>query len=280
MPQLDRLGAIVEGLAPQIHILTAGPMGAGPAHRPSGAPGLVLHLVLEGRVRWRGGGTDEQLLDAPAVVAMAAPCAGQLSGVGATPPSLLCAELRFDGPAGAQVLAAFAQPLLLTLADCGDDLRHLLGLIGAELAQARCGRGVLLERAGGILLIALLRHVIARPGVGRGVLRALADPRLARAIVAMHEGPAQAWTLALLAERAGMSRTAFAAAFRTQMGATPGHYLAELRLAIAERHVARGDGLQRAAGAAGYGSPSALSRALARRRQRLTPPPSVAPAPH
>ncbi|MCB1887048.1 MAG: helix-turn-helix transcriptional regulator [Rhodocyclaceae bacterium] len=279
MPQLDRLGAIVDGLSPHIHILTAGPMaGDWPCPPAGGHAGLKLFLVLEGRVRWRGMG-GEQMLEAPAVVATADRAAGHLARTGNPLPSLLCAELRFDGPAGGQVLDAFAEPLVLTLSDCGDDLRHLLGLIRAELAQARCGRGALLERAGGILLIALLRHVIARPGLGRGVLRALADPRLARAIVAMHERPAEGWTLVRLAERAGMSRTAFASAFRDQMGCTPGHYLAELRLAIAERHVARGDGLQRAAGAAGYGSPAALSRALGRRRQRLTARPSAAPAP-
>ncbi|MCB1957938.1 MAG: helix-turn-helix transcriptional regulator [Rhodocyclaceae bacterium] len=279
MSQLDRLGAIVEGLAPQIRILAAGPLDGVWPHRPEPYAGLVLTLVLDGSVRWRT--TDAvHTLEAPAVIASAASVTAELAALDGQPPRVLCAELRFEGPASGQVLAAFERPLLLTLADSGDDLRHLLALIRSEVEQVRCGRGVLLERAGGILLIALLRHVIARPGLGSGVLRALADPRLAHAIVAMHEAPAKAWSLERLADRAGMSRTAFASAFRNQMGCTPGHYLGDLRLAIAERHIARGEGLKRAAGAAGYASTAALSRALARRRLRLTAPPSGAPAPH
>ncbi|MBI2308134.1 MAG: helix-turn-helix transcriptional regulator [Rhodocyclales bacterium] len=80
------------------------------------------------------------------------------------------------------------------------------------------------------------------------------------------------WRLELLAETAGMSRTAFAAAFRARMRLTPSRYLAGLRLALAEQSIAAGNGLKRAAQAAGYASPAALSRALSRRR-RTSPPP-------
>jgi transcriptional regulator GlxA family with amidase domain len=122
----------------------------------------------------------------------------------------------------------------------------------------------LLNRAGDILFIGLLRHLIAHPKNSGGLFNGLADPRIARALVAMHARPQDGWTLERLAEEAGMSRTSFANAFREVMCQTPGKYLSKLRLAIAQEAVSSGLGLKRAAKDSGYLSSSALSRALAR----------------
>jgi AraC-like DNA-binding protein len=122
----------------------------------------------------------------------------------------------------------------------------------------------MLESAGEILFVGLLRHLIAHPRTPSGMLNGLADPRIARALVAVHERPQTAWTLESLAEVAGMSRTAFALRFRMLMNVAPGAYLARLRLGIARREIARGNGLKRAARESGYASSTALSRALSR----------------
>ena len=74
--------------------------------------------------------------------------------------------------------------------------------------------------------------------------------------------------LELLAQEAGMSRTAFATKFHATMRRPPGKYLAGIRLALAQRAVDQGKGLKEAARAAGYANSSALSRALTRSRWR------------
>ena len=150
------------------------------------------------------------------------------------------------------------------------DLRH-----EADRAQQPCAVATRIEavdvtegqtvRAGDILFIGLLRHLIAHPGnLGHGLLSGLADPRIARALIAIHTYPQNRWTLESLAEEAGMSRTAFANIFRDVMSETPGRYLSAFRLAIAQRAVHLGKGLKAAARDAGYTNPSALSRALSR----------------
>ena len=82
----------------------------------------------------------------------------------------------------------------------------------------------------------------------------------------MHQRPAFGWNLELLAQEAGMSRTAFATKFHETMRHPPGKYLSAIRLAIAQRAVDWGQGLKEAAGVAGYENSSALSRALAKAR--------------
>ena len=95
-----------------------------------------------------------------------------------------------------------------------------------------------------------------------GLLAGLAEPRLAKAIQAIHTQPAHAWSVETLATVAGMSRARFAASFSTIVGLTPGGYLSEWRIGIAQTLLRRGKPLQNIASAVGYGSASALSRAF------------------
>jgi transcriptional regulator GlxA family with amidase domain len=94
----------------------------------------------------------------------------------------------------------------------------------------------------------------------------LADSRIAATLVAMHERPQDSWNLEVLAALAGMSRTAFATRFKETMSISPGKYLANLRLQVAQAAVDSGKGLKGAARESGYRDVSALSRALGRAR--------------
>jgi transcriptional regulator GlxA family with amidase domain len=98
--------------------------------------------------------------------------------------------------------------------------------------------------------------------VEAGMLAGLADERLRRALVAVHEAPERDWSLEALAEQAGMSRTSFATAFRDRVGLTPGSYLQRWRIGLAQKHLRQGRSLKLIATEVGYGSEAALSRAF------------------
>ena len=143
----------------------------------------------------------------------------------------------------------------------------MITLVRAELNEPRCGQPLLLDRAGDIVFIGLLRHLVA-PSARRAVACSTACPT--RALPAPwwrctpSPKPTGAWRP--WPSTAGMSRTAFANRFREALNTTPGKYLAQLRLAIAQRAVASGDGLKAAARRTGYTNASALSRALSKAR--------------
>jgi transcriptional regulator GlxA family with amidase domain len=104
-----------------------------------------------------------------------------------------------------------------------------------------------------------------------GLMRGLADPRLARALTALHARPGEAWSLAAMAAEAGMSRSRFADAFRDALGQTPAAYLAGWRLAIARAELSAGKPLKTLANELGYANASALSRLFAQRHDGLSP---------
>ncbi len=178
----------------------------------------------------------------------------------------LTMHVQLQGPAARVVLREFAQPMVLPLANADAALVQAVQLLCSEMAAPRCGQPAMLASAGHMLFIGLLRQLVAHPRDNRGLFAGLNDPRIAVSLVAMHEQPQGAWTLESLAERAGMSRTAFATRFKNSMGVSPGKYLAQLRLLIAQRAVQAGKGLKSAARDSGYQNVSALSRALGRAR--------------
>lgn len=265
--RLDRLSALLEGLAPEV---TVSPFSAVRAPTAAGVPArLLLYLVIRGPAIWQRGRQRERL-ESPSLVICRADMPHSLQPAAEAPPGgLVLVEAWLRGPVAGLLLDAFDEPCTVALDGAESSLLHTVGLIAAELEQPRCGQPALLNRAGDILFIGVLRQLVARPAsaVG-GILSGLADPRLARALVALHARPQAAWTLERLAGEAGMSRTAFARHFHLVMRMPPGRYLQVVRLAMARSAVATGRGLKQAAAAAGYQSTAALSRALSRASAR------------
>ena len=269
----DRLSALLRGLAPRVEMLTALPQGDCAVNLhfvASAVPMLYLHVVSSGMAQWvRSGAASPSALQvsAPAFLICRGDQAHELmSRDGNAQAPLLSARVFLEGPVAPLLLAEFVQPRLVPLAEEACLLQHLLVLLRSEMSERRCGQGMLLNRAGDIIFIGLLRQLVAHPAEHGGLFNGLADPRIASALVALHDAPQNDWTLQSMAQHAGMSRTAFAVRFRDTMNSPPGKYLSALRLQIAQRAVQSGQGLKAAASGSGFGNVSALSRALSKAR--------------
>jgi transcriptional regulator GlxA family with amidase domain len=91
------------------------------------------------------------------------------------------------------------------------------------------------------------------------------DARVGRALQAMQRCPSRRWTVAALAKQSGMSRAAFARAFRTATGQTPLAWLCRERLQRAAELLQTSDAkLTELAENAGYATEFAFSRAFKR----------------
>ncbi|HEY0120182.1 MAG TPA: AraC family transcriptional regulator [Rhizobium sp.] len=143
-------------------------------------------------------------------------------------------------------------------------LAMLMQLVGEETRERRPARDLVLERLLEVLLIEALRsgtQSSSSPGLGRG----LADGRLAEALYAMHAQPAHQWTVANLASKAALSRSAFFARFSRIVGLPPMEYLLAWRMALAKQLLRSRDfRMGEVAERVGYGSASAFSVAFAR----------------
>jgi AraC-like DNA-binding protein len=142
-------------------------------------------------------------------------------------------------------------------------LRHLV----AELESARAGRVALVSKLCEALFIqTLCRYMDELPLERTGWLAAARDAVVGSALACLHREPARAWTLAALAQEAGVSRSVLMERFTRYLGQAPLAYLAQWRLQLAARLLETTDhsALQVALDV-GYESEAAFSRAFKRK---------------
>ncbi|MET0718573.1 MAG: AraC family transcriptional regulator [Pseudoxanthomonas sp.] len=143
-------------------------------------------------------------------------------------------------------------------------LSVLVRLVGEESIEQRPGRELVLARLVEVLLIEALRAT-AGEDAPPGLLRGLADARLAPAMKQMHGQVARAWTMAQLAKKAALSRSAFFERFSRAVGMPPMEYLLAWRMAVAKDLLRRQElGIAEVAERVGYGSASTFSTAFSR----------------
>lgn len=152
----------------------------------------------------------------------------------------------------------------------GDDARvrqwlePTLRLIEAETASGLQGAQTVLRRLADVLFIQAVR-VYAGETQAAGWLRGLADPRVGRALMLLHERYAEPWTLDALAREVGVSRTLLAVRFRELVGEAPMAYLTRWRVTrAANRLRAERLPLARVAESVGYQSDAVFAKAFRR----------------
>jgi len=145
-------------------------------------------------------------------------------------------------------------------------IQSTLRFIAAEAQQLNAGGETVITRLADILVIQAVRAWIAHaPAAQTGWLGALRDRQIGRAIAMIHRDPACNWTVATLAGRVGMSRSAFSARFTQLVGESAMRYAVRWKMQAALAQLQETDAsLTELATRLGYDSDAAFSRAFKR----------------
>jgi AraC-like DNA-binding protein len=165
-----------------------------------------------------------------------------------------------------------ALPPMLALKAASGRLKHLVELALAEVEGA--GGASVRERLSESMFIETVRHHLAALEPDRaGWLNGLRDPAVGRALALLHASVAEPWTLASLAKRAGLSRSALADRFARLVGQPPMQYLTAWRMRTAAQLLSDGSAkVAEVAAEVGYDSEAAFSRAF---KKAIGAPPAV-----
>lgn len=149
--------------------------------------------------------------------------------------------------------------------------RAPMDLLEEELCRDEPGQQAVLDRLLDLVLIGALRDGLAHPqdapdgAAAPAWFSAAADPVVGPALEEIHGSPELPHTVASLADRAQVSRAAFARRFRDLLGESPIAYLTGWRLCLAADMLREGeDTLETIARQVGYSSAFALSTAFHR----------------
>lgn len=283
----DPLSQVIELLRPRA-VFSKGISGAGRwgvRYSAFDQPGFCA--VIEGRCRLAVDGEEPISLEAGDFVLLPATPAFTMSSFDTVSPRSIDPKVapapteevrhgRPDGPPDVRLLggyfvfdspdAALLVSLLPVIVHVRDAQRLsvLVRLVGEEAAAQQAGRNLVLTRLVEVLLVEALRATQGKKAPP-GLLRGLADARIAIAIRRMHGDPEQTWTVEKLAEEAGMSRSAFFDRFTRTVGRRPMEYLLTWRMAVAKDLLRGRDmALDEVARRVGYGSASTFSTAFSR----------------
>lgn len=283
----DPLSSVIELLRPRT-VFSKGISGSGAwavRYAPFGQPSFCA--VLEGRCRLEVDGEDPLVIEAGDFVLLPATPGFAMSGFepaipvhidpktspdptepihhgtpgGAPDVRLLGGYFVFDSP-DAGLLVSLLPALVHVRSH--DRLALLVRLVREESLDGKSGSDLVLARLVEILLIEALRSN-QREDSPPGLLRGLADPRLAIALRNIHGDLAHPWTIGDLAKASALSRSAFYERFTAAVGTTPMGYLLAWRMAVAKDLLRQRDaGVAEVAERVGYGSASTFSTAFSR----------------
>ncbi len=132
-----------------------------------------------------------------------------------------------------------------------------------ESGSARAGGENVLARLSELMFVeAIRRYLESLPPAQTGWLAGLRDPVIGQALAALHGQPTEQWTVEGLGRLVGLSRSVFAERFTEMVGHPPMQYLALWRMQLASRLLIEGGQVAEVAGAVGYESEAAFSRAF------------------
>lgn len=266
---VDRLTTLLDRFRVRASLFHTGPLCG--LHVFEAAPGQAfMHVLRRGQMEVRHQGVQgmvrTQLLR-PTLLLFPRPVHHEFVNPPVAGSDFTCATLDFDGGEHNPIVRSLPSAVLIPLEEI-EGIEPTLDLLFAEADKTRCGSRLLVNRLFEIVLIQILRWIIDHPAEARvtqGMMMGLSDSRLSRSLTAMHDAPTEDWSLERMASTAGMSRSAFAAAFKAATGTTPAVYLLDWRLSAATSLLRAGRPVKQVAIEVGFADAASFSKAFRRR---------------
>lgn len=282
---MDLLSTLLQDMRPRAQILYIGGVCGPWALDTSGRGHVTFHLVTKGNawlatkeMKWplklsagdlvlfprdtphaltgeRNGGRDDPALRVPT-------CDAETG--------LICGAFQLDQRPVHPLISALPDQMVLHASSRGSQASQIVAAMQRENMDDQPAASAILERLAEAMFILAIREWAQQPHPA-GLVAAIADRRLQKALSALHAKLSAPWTLDRLASIAGQSRTAFASTFRATVGQTPMRYLQAVRMRAAHELLRTGGAtVERVAGQVGYESVAAFVRAF-RSVHRTTP---------
>ncbi len=181
--------------------------------------------------------------------------------------TLVCGHFLFEHSKSNFILDALPDYLLIRAGEPAfGPLGQVIHLIVEETVNKKLASGVIVDRLADVLFASVVRcHAEARPQ-NVGLLAALADKQIAKAISFMHAEPSREWRLGDLADRVGLSSSALIERFNAKLGLTPMEYLCRWKMIKAHELLATTQAkVSEVAEHVGYQSEASFSKAFKKR---------------
>ncbi len=180
--------------------------------------------------------------------------------------ALICGKLELEPYAQRFLLAPL--PDTIVMPGIGEGIPKIVAAVVSIMWEEVRGQdrplSVTLNKLADVLVAQVLRFAVSHGLVSSGAFAGLADPHLRRAVLELIRAPEQAWSVESLAQRALLSRSAFAERFQSVVGRTPLDFLRDWRMQMAVGLLRNGRSVAEVALASGYDSEASFAKAFKR----------------
>ena len=181
---------------------------------------------------------------------------------------LICGYMACDSQLSQMFLAGLPPLLKINVRDspAGKWLEDTLRYSVEQADVSSPGSNAVVAKLSEALFTDTLRRYIEKlPASQTGWLAGVRDPEVGKALALLHRRPAHPWTIALLANEVGLSRSVLAERFRHYLSDTPMGYLTRWRLQLAAQVLtSTSKSVAEVAGDVGYESEPSFNRAFKR----------------
>ncbi|MDQ8021477.1 MAG: AraC family transcriptional regulator [Moraxellaceae bacterium] len=256
----------------EFHFIAAGQayIRVGGETTPLAAGDIVM--LPHGDAHHMGNGLSADIIDGEASASEMLTGAVKLSKLGSgdgDSTRLICGYLACEARLIQPLIAGLPRVVRVNIRHdaYGRVLEEMIHHAVAQLDDDAPGSKVIGARLAEVLFAeSLRRYLLQMPPGASSWLAGAADPAVGRALAALHQDPAHAWTLDELAKQAGLARSSLTERFARHFGQGPMGYLADWRLELAAdalRSTSRS--VMQIASEVGYDSEAAFNRAFKRR---------------
>ncbi|WP_053980064.1 AraC family transcriptional regulator [Marinagarivorans algicola] len=145
---------------------------------------------------------------------------------------MVCGFFEFKNKQAWPLVEALGSVVILDLSAMSDapQVRTVLDLMIGELSREQPGHYAVVNHLAYLLFVEVIRQQIKVGAIQSGLLTALFDTRISRALAAIHGQPGRHWSLELLAAETAMGRSSFAKRFNDMVGMPAMQYLVHWRM--------------------------------------------------
>lgn len=265
---MDRLTALLKHFEIKTEVFGHGTL-CGESHFKLENSKGHIHVIKKGPLEIYLTNGEVIHVQVPSLVFFAQPTEHKFKSLAQGGAEMVCATVSIGSGLNSPLVMGFPKCLIIPLSKLGE-LDNLFNLLYYEAFDERCGKKEALNYLMDYLILRMYRYAIQENLVANSAIAGLSDNKINKAVHQMHENPGFPWSLEMLADEAGMSRARFAEYFKTKVGVSPIHYLADLRISLSMKKMREPQSIKTIAKDLGYNSPSAFARAFYQ-RLKLSP---------
>lgn len=257
---MDLLSQLMEHFSIRTGVFYSGNLCGVSSFKPQQGKEGHLHVLSAGELTLSSAHTEYRQLSQPCIVYLPNSTPHAIEGVG-DGAEVVCANVEYRSGQMNPLLSALPDVIVIPFVDA-PNLMPVIEALSNESSQDSSGQQYLMDKLSDALMALIFRHLIEQQKIDSGVFSALAHPRLASVVTAIHRLPARHYSIAEMASLAAMSRTQFIEAFKREVGETPGDYVQKWRVSVAQSLLLQNKPINWVADEVGYNSYSGFSRAF------------------